>query len=96
MKLQVKKPMILYRDNKSGVDIINSNWSIARNMQAISVWFTFSREMKEAGGQIIKWIPVKWPTTNGADLYRKKVSTMENTMDKLNKQTIIFKAIFKL
>ena len=54
--LKVKLPMVLEMDNKGGVDIFN-NWSIAGNTRAVSIWFAYIRELKEAGILEIKWIP---------------------------------------
>ena len=36
MGLKVKLPMVLYMDNKGGVNIFN-NWSIAGNTRAVAV-----------------------------------------------------------
>ena len=68
--LQVELPMVLYMDNKGGVDIFNS-WSIAGNTRAISVRFAFIRELKEAGVLKIEWIEGK---KNSADLFTKNLS----------------------
>ena len=46
--LKVKLPMVLYMDNKGGVNIFN-NWSIAGNTRTVAVWFAYVRELKEAG-----------------------------------------------
>ena len=55
LELKVQLPMILYMDNKGGVDIFN-NWSIAGHTRAISVRLAYIRELKEAGILQIKWI----------------------------------------
>ena len=48
MDIKVKLPMILYMDNRGGVDVLNS-WSISGNTRAISVKLAYLRELKEAG-----------------------------------------------
>lgn len=70
--LKVKLPMILYMDNKGGVDIFN-NWSIAGNTRAISIRFAYIRELKEAGALEIRWIDGK---ENAADLFTKNLDRM--------------------
>ena len=67
--LKVKLPMILYMDNKGGVDIFN-NWSTAGNTRAVSIRFAYIRELKEAGILKIMWIP---GDKNCADLFTKNV-----------------------
>ena len=67
--LKVKLPMTLEMDNKGGVDIFN-NWSIAGNTRAVSVWFAYFRELKEAGILQIKWIPTG---ENCTDIFTKSV-----------------------
>ena len=69
MGLKVKLPMVLYMDNKGGVDIFN-NWSIAGNTRAVAVRFAYVRELKEAGLLEIKWIA---GTENCADIFTKNV-----------------------
>ena len=65
--------MVLYMDNKGGVDIFNS-WSIAGNTRAISVQFAFICKLKEAGILKIEWIQGH---SNSADLYAKNLSGPE-------------------
>ena len=67
--LKVKLPMVLWMDNKGGVDIFN-NWSIAGNTRAISVRFSYIRELKEKG-----WLSIKWKNgeENSADLFTKNL-----------------------
>ena len=78
----MKLPMILWMDNKGGVDIFN-NWSIAGNTRAISVRFAYIRELKEAGVLQIKWIEGE---RNSADLYTKNLDgpTFRKHSAKLN------------
>ena len=49
-------------DNQGGVDIF-SNWSTAGNNRAVSVRFSYIRELKEKGRLDIKW--------KSADLFTK-------------------------
>lgn len=65
--LKVKLPMILYMDNKGGVDIFN-NWSIAGNTRSVSTRFAYIRELKEAGILRIEWIQSE---NNPADIFTK-------------------------
>ena len=63
--------MILYMDNKGGVDLFN-NWSTSGNTQAVAIRFAFVRELKESGIIAIKWIK---GDGNCADLFTKNVET---------------------
>jgi hypothetical protein len=69
MNLKVKKPMVLYMDNKGGVDLFN-NWSIAGNTRPISVRLAYVRELKEHGIVKIKWISGE---NNPSDLFTKNL-----------------------
>ena len=53
--LKVKKPMILYCDNKGAVDLAN-NWSTAGRTRHIATKINFLRELKEQGLLLVKWI----------------------------------------
>jgi hypothetical protein len=55
MGLRVKLPMLLYMDNKGGVDLFNG-WSIAGNTRSISVRLAYMRELKEQGILVIQWL----------------------------------------
>jgi len=80
--LKVKLPMVLFMDNKGGVDIFN-NWSIAGNTRSISVRLAFIRELKEDGILQIKWIRSQ---ENSSDIFTK--NTDGATFKKHNKQFI--------
>ena len=67
--LKVKLPMVLWMDNKGGVDIFN-NWSIAGNTRAVSVQFAYICELKENGMLEIKW---KQGGVNCAGLFTKNL-----------------------
>ena len=67
--LKVKKPMVLWMDNKGGVNFLN-NWSIAGHMRAIATRFAYLRELKEAGVLEIRWIK---GDDNTSDLFTKNV-----------------------
>jgi hypothetical protein len=69
MGLKVKLPMILWMDNKGGVDLFNS-WSIAGNTRAISVRLAYVRELKEAGVIQVKWLQ---GAENPVDLFTKNL-----------------------
>ena len=56
MNLKVKKPMILYIDNKGTVDLIN-NWSVGGRTRHIEVRLYFLRELKEQGIIRTEWCP---------------------------------------
>ena len=67
--LKVKLPMVLYMDNKGGVDIFN-NWSVGGNTRAISVRLAFLRELKEQNILVVEWTKGE---TNCADLFTKNL-----------------------
>ena len=77
MGLKVKLPMVLYMDNKGGVDIFN-NRSIAGNTRAVAVRFAYVRELKEAGILEIKWIS---GTENCADFFTCLLYTSPSPRD---------------
>ena len=54
--LKVKKPMILYVDNKGAKDLCD-NWSIGGRTRHIQVKQMFLRELKESGVIDTDWIP---------------------------------------
>ena len=56
LNLKVKKPMILYIDNKGTVDLVN-NWSVGGQTRHVDVRMYFLRELKEQGLVRIKWCP---------------------------------------
>ena len=68
--LQVKKPMILWMDNKGSVDLFNG-WSVNGRTRAIAVRLAFMRELREAGTIAIKWFGTD---DNYADLYTKNLN----------------------
>ena len=55
MGLKVKKPMILYVDNKGAKDLVN-NWSVGRRTRHIECRQYFLRELKEQGLINVVWI----------------------------------------
>jgi hypothetical protein len=69
MGLKVKKPMILYVDNKGAKDLVN-NWSVGGRTRHIEVRQYFLRELKEQG--IINCV---WTAGNGmcSDLFTKNL-----------------------
>jgi hypothetical protein len=69
MGLKVKKPMILYVDNKGAKDLIN-NWSVGGRTRHIEVRQYFLRELKEQG--IIHCV---WTAGTGmcSDLFTKNL-----------------------
>jgi hypothetical protein len=54
MELKVKKPMILYIDNKGANDLAN-NWSVGGQTCHIEVWQYFLCELKEQGLIVCVW-----------------------------------------
>ena len=56
--LKVKKPMILWMDNKGAVDLANS-WSVGGRTRHVDVKQYFLRELKEEGTILVKWKPGK-------------------------------------
>ena len=53
--LKVKKPMILWVDNKGAVDLAN-NWSVGGRTRHVDVRYYFLRELKEANLIHVKWM----------------------------------------
>jgi len=53
--LKVKKPMILWMDNKGAIDLAN-NWSVGGCTRHVDVRYYFLRELKEEGILEVKWI----------------------------------------
>ena len=64
--------MILWMDNKGGVDFLNG-WSIAGQMRPIAIRLAFLRELKEEGVLEIRWIK---GGDNSSDLFTKNVDGM--------------------
>jgi hypothetical protein len=67
--LKVKKPMVLYNDNKGAVDLIN-NWSVGGRTRHIEVRQYFLRELKEEGVIITVWCS---GDTMSSDLFTKNL-----------------------
>ena len=73
MQLTVKKPMIVYVNNKGAVDLANG-WSIGGGTKHIDVRLMFIRQLKEQGIVAVKW---KSGNENVADIFTKNV---DNTL----------------
>ena len=56
MELKVKKPMILYVDNRGTVDLIN-NGNVGGRTRHVEVRQYLLRELKEQNLIVTKWIP---------------------------------------
>ena len=69
MGLKVKKPMLLYVDNKGAKDIAN-NWSCGGRTRHIEVRQYFLRELKEQGTIHTVW---QSGDLNETDLYTKNL-----------------------
>jgi hypothetical protein len=69
MGLQVELPMILWMDNKGGVDLYNG-WSVSGASRHYSTRLAFLRELKEQGVIEVKWLQ---GTENPADLFTKNL-----------------------
>jgi hypothetical protein len=67
--LKVKKPMVLWVDNKGTVDLAN-NWSVGGRTRHVEVRMYFLRDLKEEGTLITRWIP---GADNPADLFSKNL-----------------------
>jgi len=55
--LKVKKPMILWMDNKGAIDLAN-NWSMGGCTRHVDVQYYFLCELKEEGILEVKWIAI--------------------------------------
>ena len=71
LKLKVRKPMIVYSDNKGAVDLING-WSIGGGTKHMDCRIMFLRELKEDGVIRVQWIP---SGENPSDIYLPKILT---------------------
>ena len=69
LKLKVRKPMIVYSDNKGAVDLVNG-WSIGGGTKHMDCRVMFLRELKENGTIRVQWIP---SGDNPSDIYTKNV-----------------------
>ena len=69
LKLKVRKPMIVYSDNKGAVDLVNG-WSIGGGTKHVDCRVMFLRELKENGTIRVQWIP---SGDNPSDIYTKNV-----------------------
>jgi hypothetical protein len=67
--LKVKKPMILWVDNKGAVDI-TQNWNVGGRIRHVDVRMYFLRELKEEGIIITKWIKGE---ENTSDIFTKNL-----------------------
>jgi len=69
MGLKVKKPMILWMDNKGALDLSN-NWSVSGRTRHVDVRYYFLRELKEAEIILTKWVSSE---ENCTDLFTKNL-----------------------
>ena len=69
LKMKVRKPMIVYSDNKGAVDLING-WSIGGGTKHMDCRIMFLRELKEDGVIRVQWIP---SGENPSDIFTKNV-----------------------
>jgi len=70
MGLKVKKPMILWMDNKGAIDLAN-NWSVGGRTRHVNVRYYFLQELKEAGLVQVQWVPAN---NNCADMFTKNLA----------------------
>jgi len=77
LELKVKKPMLLYIDNKGAVDLFN-NWSVAGRTRHVGTRLNFLRELKEEGVLEVKWISAK---ENESDMFTKNLSKADFEKD---------------
>jgi len=66
----VKKPMILWMDNKGAIDLAN-NWSVRGHTRHVDVRYYFLCKLKEEGILEVKWIATD---DNCSDLFTKNLA----------------------
>ena len=69
LHLKVRKPMIVYSDNKGAIDLING-WSFGGGKKHMDCRIMFLRELKENETIRELWIPTD---ENTSDVYTKNV-----------------------
>ncbi len=67
--LKVEYPMVLEKDNRGAINLINS-FSVGGRMQHIDVKQCFLQELKEEKILVVKWIP---GSENEADIFNKNL-----------------------
>jgi len=68
--LKVKKPMILWMDNKGAIDLANK-WTMGGYTRHVDVQYDFLHELKEEGILEVKWIATD---DNCSDLLTKNLA----------------------
>ena len=66
---EVKKPIIVYCDNKGAVDLVNG-WSVGGRTKHIDIRLNFLRELKESKVICVQWIATD---KNTSDLHTKNL-----------------------
>ena len=69
LQLKVRKPMIVYSDNKGAIDLING-WSVGGGTKHMDCRIMFLRELKENEIIRVLWIPTD---ENTSDVFTKNV-----------------------
>jgi hypothetical protein len=69
LQLKVRKPMIVYSDNKGAIDLING-WSVGGGTKHMDCRIMFLRELKENETIRVLWIPTD---ENTSDVFTKNV-----------------------
>ena len=67
--MKVKKPIILWVDNKEAVDIMQ-NWNVGGRIRHVNVRMYFLRKLKEEGTIVTKWIKGE---ENTSDIFTKNL-----------------------
>ena len=67
--LKVKKPMLVWVDNKGAVDLFNG-WGVTGRTRHIGTKLNFLRELKEEGTLEVCWQPSE---TNSSNLFTKNL-----------------------
>ena len=70
--LKVKKPMLLWVDNKGAVDLFNG-WGVSGRTRHIGTKLNFLRELKEEGTLEVRW---QSSELNSSDLFTKNLGGM--------------------
>ena len=65
----MKKPIIVYCDNKGAVDLVNG-WSVGGRTKHIDIRLNFLRELKESKVICVQWIATD---KNTSDLHTKNL-----------------------
>ena len=69
MDLKVKKPIMVYCDNKGAVDLVNG-WFVGGGTKHIDIRLNFLRELKESKVIRVQWIATDKTTS---DLHTKNL-----------------------